>query len=91
MKRFSSIFIRNQKLPICSNCIHFIEHKNNYPYDLVPSDKLYGRCNHFGEIDVITGIVEYDFATLCRDNINKCGKYGSHYTPKQLTLNKTKH
>ena len=88
MKKFSSIFIRNQKLPICSNCIHFIEYKNNYPHDSLPSDSLYGKCNQFGEVNVVTGIVTHDFASMCRDNINKCGKYGSHYTPKYLELNK---
>lgn len=88
MKRFSSIFIRNQKLPICSNCIHFIEHKTNYPYDPLSSDKLYGKCKKFGEVNIVTGIYEYDFASLCRDNINKCGKYGSHYTPKYLGIDK---
>lgn len=29
-------FIRNKALPICLNCLHFIEHKNNYPYDPIP-------------------------------------------------------
>lgn len=87
MKRFTSYFIRNQKLPICSNCIHFIEHKNNYPYEPLPSDSLYGKCNQFGEVNIVTGIVEYDFANMCRDNINKCGKYGSHFAPK-IELNK---
>ena len=30
------IFIRNKELPICSKCLHFIEHTNNYPYDSAP-------------------------------------------------------
>ena len=44
-KKFSTgkIFIRNKELPICSNCLHFIEHINNYPYDPVPSNEKYGR------------------------------------------------
>jgi hypothetical protein len=76
---FSSeiFFIRNKNLPISCNCLHFIEHTNNYPYDPLPSDKTYGRCKKFGEVDFITGLIEYDFAKDCRDNINKCGKTGS--------------
>ena len=81
MKLFST-FIRNKKLPICSKCVHFIEHKNNYPYDPIPSDKLYGRCNQFGEVDLVTGLIEYDFASICRNNDNKCGKFASHYVAK---------
>ena len=38
------IFIRNRDLSICSNCLHFIEHTNNYPYDPITSNEQYGRC-----------------------------------------------
>ena len=56
-RTFSSqkMFIMNKELPICSKCVHFIEHTNNYPYDPIPSDKQYGRCKKFGEINMITG------------------------------------
>ena len=74
--------IRNTKLPICSNCLHFIEHTNNYPYDPKPCDEQYGRCKKFGEINMITGIIEHDFATDCRLNNDKCGKFASEYTKK---------
>ena len=76
------IFIRNGKLPICSNCLHFIEHTNNYPYDPSPSDEQYGRCKKFGEINMITGQIEYDLAINCRSNVSKCGNFGSEYTEK---------
>lgn len=75
-------FISNKDLPICSNCVHFIEHTNNYPYDPIPSDKQYGRCKRFGEMNLITGTVEYEFAMNCRTNINKCGILGSEYIKK---------
>jgi hypothetical protein len=74
-------FIRNTNLPICVNCLHFIEHTNNYPYDEYPNNKQ-GKCTKFGEVDVITGLVEYDFAKHCRDDIKKCGKNGSEYKEK---------
>jgi hypothetical protein len=73
-------FIRNKELPICSNCVHFIEHTNNYPYDPIPSDEKYGKCNKFGEVNMITGRIDYDLANDCRSNKNKCGDFGSEYT-----------
>ena len=76
------IFIRNRGLSICSNCLHFIEHTNKYPYDPIPSDEQYGRCKKFGEVNLITGIVEYDLAKNCRLNVSKCGNLGSEYTEK---------
>lgn len=74
------IFIRNRELPICSKCVHFIEHTNNYPYDSIPRDEQYGKCKKFGEVNLITGIVEYDLAKNCRLNVSKCGNLGSEYT-----------
>jgi len=76
------IFIRNEKLPICSNCLHFIEHKNNYPYDPIPNDEQYGKCKKFGEVNLITGRIENDVARNCRLDNSKCGKFGSEYTEK---------
>ena len=78
----TKLFIKNTNLPICINCLYFIEHKNNYPYDPISDDKLYGRCKKFGEIDFVTGLIEYNFAKDCRDDINKCGKIGSEYKDK---------
>jgi len=75
----NSIFIRNKNLPLCIHCVHFIEHKNNYPYDSLPSD-TYGKCKKFGEVDIVTGIIQYDFAKLCRVDSGKCGRFGSEYT-----------
>jgi hypothetical protein len=46
-------FIRNEALPICSNCLHFIEHQNNYPYVSIPSYEKYGRCKKIGEVNMI--------------------------------------
>ena len=73
------IFIRNTQLPICTNCVHFIEHTNNYPYDPIPCDAQYGRCKKFGEINMVTGHIEYDLAIKCRLNASRCGNDGSEY------------
>jgi hypothetical protein len=83
-KKFSTekIFIRNKELPICLNCLHFIEFTNNYPYDSIPSDEKYGRCKKFGEVNLISGNIEYDFAKNCRLNDNKCGILGLEFTNK---------
>jgi hypothetical protein len=78
----TKIFIRNKELPICSKCLHFIEHTNNYPYDPIPSNEQYGRCKKFGEVNMITGAIEYDLASSCRLNVNKCGNGGLEYIVK---------
>jgi len=44
-KKFTTekIFIRNKAVPICSNCVHFIEHINNYPIHI---NEKYGICKN---------------------------------------------
>jgi len=83
-KRFNNIkiFIRNKNLPICLNCLHFIENTNNYPYDSSPSYEDYGRCKKFGKVNLITGVIEYDSAINCRLNDRQCGNSGLEYIDK---------
>ena len=76
-------FIRNKTVPICSNCLHFIEHTNNYPYDPIPTNENYGRCKKFGEMNMVTGNIDYDLASICRFNNSKCGKFGLEFTGKE--------
>ena len=85
-RRFSTekTFIRNTKLPVCSNCIYFIEHQNNYPYDFMPSDALHGKCKKFGEKSLVTGEIQYDLARTCRME-DKCGNVGRHFMEKPRT------
>lgn len=83
-RKFSTdkIFIRNRNFPVCSKCLYFIEHTNNYPYDPIPNNEQHGRCKKFGEVNMITGAIEYDLASDCRLNVTKCGKFGLEYTDK---------
>lgn len=77
------LFIRNNGLPLCINCKYFIEDKNNYFYDGPPSDEINGKCKKTGQINVITGVIEYDSASESRNNIKKCGRTGQFFRPKQ--------
>jgi hypothetical protein len=50
--------ILNLHYPASTNCVHFMEHTNNYPDDPIPDDPIpddpipddlqYGRCKQFG-------------------------------------------
>jgi len=71
-------FIRNAELPVCSNCLHFIEYTNTNPFEGY-------RCKKFGEMNVTTGVIKYDLAAVCRLHDDMCGKKGLHYTAKNQT------
>jgi hypothetical protein len=41
-----------------------------------------GKCNLFGEINIISGEVEYDYASLVRMSESKCGNKGKYFQDK---------
>lgn len=82
VRKFSTVplSIKTKQLPLCINCKFFIEHKGNYLYESVYDDN-YGRCKHFGSINLVTGVTEYKFASSCReyDHIKTTGVDGKLY------------
>jgi len=72
--------IKNNNVPACKNCAHFI----------CSTSILYnGKCSLFGEKNIITDEIEYNFAESCRNDDNKCGyegKYFTEMTVQQKTL-----
>ena len=66
---------QNKEIPICSNCLHFIESK----YQL---HKELGMCKKFVDVNIVTGELKYELAKECRASTSKCEIYGSEYTDK---------
>jgi hypothetical protein len=62
------------EIPICSNCLHFIETPE-------PTLRRYGRCKKFGDVNIVSGELKYELAKNCRDSID-CGLFGSEYIDK---------
>lgn len=67
----SSKIIKNIDIPSCKNCIYF------KPSGYIP-DSL-SRCNKFGEKNIITDEIKYDFADYCRNDEKKCGIEGKFF------------
>jgi hypothetical protein len=81
-KKIFFSYIKNTNVPVCVNCVHFIEDPFNYPYDPPPNNSRYGKCKTFGQINLITGELEYEYASTCRISDAKCGLNGKHFTKK---------
>ena len=60
-------YIPELKTVSCRNCKHY--------------DSSYQRCRMFFKINDVTGVKTLDSCVLCRDDQNKCGKYGRFFTP----------
>lgn len=70
-------FIKNFNVPICKNCVYFRPYKNDVKfYDL-------GKCTKFGKMDIISGIIEYNYAFNCRTSEDLCGFNGSFFEERK--------
>ena len=61
--------INNFDIPICKNCIHFIPNDSDSDYYM----STLSKCSYSGTKDIITGVVNYEFASSCRMSENNCG------------------
>lgn len=74
--------IKNINFPECRKCVHY-QPKNNYD----------GKCKLFGNKDLITGEINYDYVDFCRNDKEKCdieGKYFQELETKRLILREVK-
>jgi hypothetical protein len=70
--------IKNLHAPKCNMCKHFI------PGDLgqmifASDPHTFSKCKKFGEANLISGIVNHDYADYCRSVESKCGQNGARY------------
>ena len=72
--------IRNSNRPVCSNCVHFTLHDAHFPNTILNHE--YGKCKVFGTMDIVTGNIIYDYASLCRKSESKCGMKGTYHEEK---------
>ena len=81
---YSQKIIKNINVPACKNCIHYKPSLDN--------SNFYSTCDNFGEKDIITNEIKYNYADLCRGDEDKCGNQGKYFQKEpNLTMKMTKH
>lgn len=73
-KENSATIIKNGHFPACKNCIHYRPSIFSNDYT-----STFSKCANFGNKDVITDNIDYDFADLCRNDKYKCGLEGKYF------------
>lgn len=71
VKNATSEMIRNKNIPSCINC--------KFSNKGFLNSHTFLHCKKFGEKDIITDKVSYDFADSCRNDEKKCGIEGKYY------------
>ena len=79
MKTLLRPIINNIDKVICKQCIYFREHRGRG-----------GLCTKFGEKNVVTGEISYEYAKVSRANSDLCSVRGLYYiaAPPALRANR---
>ena len=79
--------IRNGDINACKNCMYY----RPKPFGTDFTSCL-NKCSRFGEKDIITDEITYDYADSCRKDESKCGKIGKEFKREpRLWLKKLKY
>jgi hypothetical protein len=73
--------IKNINYPSCINCVHYNANFINSEYG-----STLNKCSHFGEKNIITDKIIYNYADICRENDSMCGIEGTYFV-EESTLN----
>lgn len=69
----SAKFIKNMNINPCRNCMHFQLYGNDdISFNLA-------RCDLFGEKNIISGEIKYEYADKCRESEHFCGNDGKYF------------
>ena len=78
--------IRNVNFPACKNCIHY----KPTAYTTFASEL--NKCEKFGDKNINTDEISYDYADTCREDETKCGIEGKYFEKeKNMNMKIAKH
>jgi hypothetical protein len=63
--------IKNFHFPSCKNCVFYKPDPNTVNFISTLS-----KCEKFGEKNIVSDEITYDYADICRRDESKCGKEG---------------
>ena len=66
--------IKNIHYPSCKNCVFYTP----FPKSSSFTSSL-SKCEKFGEKNIVTDEIIYDYADSCRKDESKCGKDGNYF------------
>lgn len=75
-----NVYIKNFSLPTCKDCVYYRPHEEKSdPFKLGDQDK----CLKYGEKNVVTGEINYQYADIVRKQDSQCGITGKNFIQKK--------
>jgi hypothetical protein len=73
-------FIKNENNKICANCIHFNKANMQDSYDHNYDSR--SKCKKFGVKNLVSGFVQFELASKCRNSNDMCKPIGLYFIEK---------
>ena len=84
----SEKIIKNINIPSCKNCIFYKPAIIDSNFESNP----FSKCEKFGEKNIITNKITYEYVNLCRKDESKCGQNGIYFEEeKNISMKILKH
>ena len=75
-----NVYIKHFSLPVCKDCVYYRPHQEKLdPFKSGDQDK----CMKYGEKNVVTGEINYQYADIVRKQDLQCGLTGKHFIKKK--------
>jgi hypothetical protein len=79
-KNERNVYIKYFSLPTCKDCVYYRSHEEKTdPFKSGSQDK----CLKYGEKNVVTGEINYQYADFVRKQDLQCGIAGKHFVQKK--------
>jgi hypothetical protein len=76
-----NVYIKHFSLPVCKDCVYHVSKLGkNDPFKSGDQNK----CLKYGEKNVVTGEINYQYADIVRKQDLQCGLTGKHFIQKKL-------
>jgi len=78
-----NVYIKHFSLPVCKDCVYYRPQKDKLdPFKSGDQDK----CLKYGEKNVVTGEINYQYADIVRKQDLQCGLKGKHFLQKKVEM-----
>lgn len=74
------VFIKNFRLPVCKQCVYF---KSQEEKDDPNKISDYNKCMKYGEQNLVTGEIRFQYADYVRKQELQCGATAKHFIQKK--------
>ena len=77
----------NNNLKLCVNCVYFTKYKPKKLCEFSNDTIQLSKCTKFGVKNIVSGEIEYEYASVIRNSNRLCGKLAKNFIQNENSVN----